>query len=275
MKRIAVCISGQIRYWEESYPLFEYWNNLFDDVKFVFFLSTWEGNSWYDKNKFPNLKITDYNFSDYDFIQDYSLHKENEVEIPEKSKKLPNSFLRAYLWNKVNLLRKKYEKENNMTFDSVMLIRNDSFIPKSILKGSATTTKLRQYNDYHFVFSVGGGFVYFEQQVNPVLFVGNDNWYCSSSKTMDLIMNLYDWMLTDKVISISCHKAPAEFFVKNNIHHLTFTANPIKLYREKPLVKNGYPTPQIMKKLIKEKGVEWIYDIVEYKDLTDKYWNYE
>ena len=82
MKKIAVCISGLVRHWEETYPLFEYWNNLYDDVEFVFFLSTWKGNTWYDKNKFPNFKITDYNFSNYEFIQDYSLHKENEVKIP-------------------------------------------------------------------------------------------------------------------------------------------------------------------------------------------------
>jgi hypothetical protein len=121
---------------------------------------------------------------------------------------------------------------------------------------------------------MGGAQIYFEQSENPVLFVGNDNWYCSSSKTMDLIMNLYDWIITKKVVSSSCHKSPAEFFIKNNIHNFTLNTAPIKLYREKPLVKNGNPTPQIMKKLIDEKGVKWIYD-VGYGDLTSIYWNYK
>ena len=40
MKKIAVCLSGQIRHWEETYPIFEHWNNLFDDVEFTFFVST-------------------------------------------------------------------------------------------------------------------------------------------------------------------------------------------------------------------------------------------
>ena len=273
MKKIAVCISGLIRYWEETYPLFEYWNEMFDDVEFTFFLSTWEGNTWYDKEKFPNITLNDCDFSKYDFIEDYSLHNQSEVDI-SKSFKLPNAILRAYLWNKVNILRKDYEDTNNMKFDSVMLIRNDMFVNKDILKYSSLVSNLKNWNDYHFVFTMGGAQIYFEQKVNSVLFVGNDNFYLSSSKTMDLIMNLYDWIITGKVTSTSCHKSPAEFFIKNNIHNFTLGSAPIKLYREEPIIKSGNPTPQVMKKLIDEKGVKWIYD-VGYGDLTSIYWNYE
>mgnify|MGYP000857548516 FL=1 len=273
MKRIAVCISGLIRYWEETYPLFEYWNEMFDDVEFTFFLSTWEGNTWYDKEKFPNITLTDYDFSKYDFIEDYSLHNQSEVDI-SKSSGLPNGILRAYLWNKVNILRKNYEDTNDVKFDSVMLIRNDMFVNKDILKYSSLVSNLKQWNDYHFVFTMGGAQTYYEQSKNPVLFIGNDNWYCSSSKTMDLIMNLYDWIITDKLTSKSCYKSPAEFFIKNNIHNFTLGSAPIKLYREEPIIKSGNPTPQVMKKLIDEKGVKWIYD-VGYGDLTSIYWNYE
>ena len=272
MKKIAVCISGLVRHWEETYPLFEYWNNLYDDVEFVFFLSTWKGNTWYDKNKFPNFKITDYNFSNYEFIQDYSLHKENEVKIPERNKKLPNTFLRAYLWMKVNLLRKKYEKNNNMTFDSVMLIRNDCFVPEDLISRSVEMSNLYEYNDYNLVFTASGGEIYYETE-RPVLFTGNDNWWLSSSKTMNIIMDLYDWMINKKLFSTSCHKAPPEFFVRNNIHNFSINSAPIKLYREEPLVKNGNPTPQFMRNLIEKIGVKEIYNI-RFQELV-KMWHYE
>jgi flavoprotein len=54
--KIAVCISGQARYWETTYKLFEHWNKIYDDVEFVFFLSTW--------------KDTGFDFSEYKFLQD-------------------------------------------------------------------------------------------------------------------------------------------------------------------------------------------------------------
>ena len=273
MKKIAVCISGLIRYWEETYPLFEHWNKMFDDVEFTFFLSTWKGDTWYDKEKFPNITLNDYDFSKYDFIEDYSLHNQSEVNI-SKSFKLPNAILRAYLWNKVNILRKNYEDTNDMKFDSVMLVRNDMFVNKAILDKCSLVPNLKQWNDYNFVFTVSGCQIYYENDKNPVLFIGNDNWYYSSSKTMDLIMNLYDWIITGKVASSSCHKSPPEFFIKNNIHNLKISGPPIKLYREEPIIKSGNPTPQVMRKLLDEKGAKWIYD-VGYEDLTSIYWNYE
>jgi hypothetical protein len=180
MKRIAVCISGLIRYWEETYPLFEYWNEMFDDVEFTFFLSTWKGDTWYDKQKFPSITLDDYDFSKYKFIEDYSLHNQSEVDIREKG--LPNGTLRAYLWNKVNVLRKDYEDTNNIKFDSVMLVRNDMFVNKDILKYSSLVSNLKEWNDYHFVFTMGGAQIYFEQSENPVLFVGNDNCFSGLDK---------------------------------------------------------------------------------------------
>ena len=59
MRKIAVCISGLVRYWEETYPLFEHWNNLYDDVEFVFFLATWKGDDvWYEEESLNWVKAS-------------------------------------------------------------------------------------------------------------------------------------------------------------------------------------------------------------------------
>jgi hypothetical protein len=42
--KIAVCISGLMQYWDITHELFKYWNEIYDDVDFVFFLSTWESD---------------------------------------------------------------------------------------------------------------------------------------------------------------------------------------------------------------------------------------
>ena len=40
--KIAVCISGLIRFWKVTESLFSRWNDFYDDVEFDFYLSTWK-----------------------------------------------------------------------------------------------------------------------------------------------------------------------------------------------------------------------------------------
>ena len=86
-------------------------------------------------------------------------------------------------------------------------------------------------------------------------------------------MNLYDWMIEDKLEVKSCHKAPVEFYFKNNIHNISTDDLP-RLFREGKLQKQHRPTPQLMRKLLDEKGVGWIYDL-PMNILEEEYWNYE
>ena len=46
------------------------------------------------------------------------------------------------------------------------------------------------------------------------------------------------------------------------------------LFREGKLQKQYRPTPQVMRKLIDEKGVDWIYDLPVHI-LEEEYWNYK
>ena len=263
MKKIAVCISGLIRYWEETYPLFEYWNEMFDGVEFVFFLSTWKGtNLWYDEERFGKLEFTEHDYSKYDFIESYSLHDEKKVNILEN--KLPASFLKHYSIQQVHKLRKKYEKENQ-TFDGIIQTRNDSFISKEILERCIS---IQDYfhKDGRYVFTPAATTI----NENGTLILPNDNFVYSNSKTMDLVMNLYN-DIHNQVFS-SCHFGEAEFYFKNNIQNIAIDQHPL-LLRESRLKKWGRPTPESMKKLIDTKGVDWIYNqIVE--DLQKNYWNY-
>jgi len=274
--KIAVCISGLIRYWKETYPLFEHWNKMFPNT-FVFFLSTWKGTDlWYEKERFGKLEFTEHDYSKYDFIESYSLHNESDVKVIGNS--LPNSWLRSYSMKQVQTLRKEYEQKHNMIFDGVFQIRNDIFISKELIQSAihccgskSEATKFFQLGK--IVLNPGGCTMFLENKINPVLFLGNDNFSFSSSKAMDKIMNLYDWMMEDKLFTKSCHKAPAEFYMKNDIHSLTMPGGFPFLFREGKLQKQHRPTPQGMRELIDTKGVKWIYDLPVHI-LEREYWDY-
>jgi hypothetical protein len=270
--KIAVCISGLIRYWEETYPLFEHWNKMFPNT-FVFFLSTWKGTDlWYDKERFGELEFTEHDYSKYDFIESYSLHNESDVKVMGNS--LPNSWLRSYSMKQVQTLRKEYEQKNNIAFDGVFQIRNDMFISKDIIQNLLYCCTLKEFQTDKVVLTPGGTSVYLQGKGVPTLFVGNDNFTLASSQTMDKIMNLYDWMTEDKLQAKSCHKAPAEFYFKNNIHSFQQPSGLMYLYREGKMKQNVGPTPQVMKKLIDERGVDWIYNLPVHI-LEQEYWNCE
>jgi len=264
MKKIAVCISGLIRYWEQTYPLFEHWNNLFDDVEFVFFLSTWKGTDlWYEKERFGNLEFTENDYSKYNFIENYSLHDEKKVNILENH--LPASFLKHYSIQQVHKLRKKYEKQNQI-FDGIIQTRNDIFISKEILQSCINI------QDY---FHKSGRYVLTPAATTTnesgALILPNDNFVYSNSKTMDFVMNLYN-DIHNQVFN-SCHLGEAEFYFKNNIQNIAIDKHPL-LFREGKLKKWGRPTPESMKELIDIKGVDWIYN-QRVEDLQQNYWSYE
>ena len=48
MKNIAVMISGHPKFFNLTYKFFQYWNKLYDNVKFDFYVSMWEND--YDKD---------------------------------------------------------------------------------------------------------------------------------------------------------------------------------------------------------------------------------
>ena len=99
--KIAVCLSGQIRYWDSTYPFFEYWNNLFEDVEFTFFVSTWNTkDQWYSKDKFGINIVDDVDFRKYGLISKFSKHNPDDVNV-STSIKLPNTNYMTYLYNEI------------------------------------------------------------------------------------------------------------------------------------------------------------------------------
>jgi hypothetical protein len=151
MKKIAVCISGLMRYWKITSKLFEYWNTLFNDVEFYFFLSAWKDVSDIPLTTTDNLSklVREENdFGKYKFLTKYKYLNYNDVsyesqphkcgEINSKGQKIDNPGFKiprlyTYALHQVSELRRSYEKENNLEFDGVIHTRNDILISKDVL----------------------------------------------------------------------------------------------------------------------------------------------
>tara|TARA_R100001163_G_C5058916_1_gene195551 strand:- start:351 stop:1172 length:822 start_codon:yes stop_codon:yes gene_type:complete len=273
MLRIAVCLSGQIRYWKEISPFFEHWNNLFDNVEFTFFVSTWNSETWVDKKFGGCIEYEDIDFTKYDFIKAHSKHDSNNAQLANKHKKPCTPYL-TYLLNKVQTLRKKYETENNFEFDGIIQTRNDIFITSELLN---LCVKLANDKPYFFNYSmftpspialdrVGG----FKGGFSIIL--SNDNFYFGSSQTMDKFMNIYTYLHTD-AIKLHTHYLQAEFFMRNNIPNIHLKKMPV-LIRDGIVKKNGRPTPDSLRKIVLERGVDWALT-TPYKQISEEYWTHK
>ena len=45
MKKVAVCIHGELRHWDITSKIFNLWNKTFDDITFEFYLATWHNHN--------------------------------------------------------------------------------------------------------------------------------------------------------------------------------------------------------------------------------------
>lgn len=140
-KKIAICISGYLRTFEECYP--SILKNIIDDNDVDIFIHTYEklGNSsgWRhtidlseDINlnfleKIPNLKVI--------VVQNWDNIKYQFEKFREFHPNVTNINVIATIFYKIfkcNELRKEYERENNIKYDLIIRMRGDQIFEKKI-----------------------------------------------------------------------------------------------------------------------------------------------
>ena len=96
----------------------------------------------------------------------------------------------------------------------------------------------------------------------------NDNFYFGSSNTMNYFRKMYDFLI-NKSFFKHTHRFQAEFFYKHNIHQVG-TGNHPFLLRYGNTIKQGRPTPESLRKMLKEKDIEWFFT-TKIGDVSKKY----
>ena len=263
MIKIAVTISGLVRYWEVTSKLFEYWNSLYDDIEFIFFLSTWKDNNvFHFKDKVKSGLLEHNDFSECKFLTAYEQIDYNEIPIKilEEHPNNPTPFY-AYALYKVQKLRRKYQNEYNFT--GVIQTRNDIFIAKSTLdsiREMCLADKKKMLVPEMFFTTTGNSVIMGETRNR--LNMPNDNFSFSHPLAMDKYAEMYhDSFISGENKETFHHFINAEQLMNKKIYNYRMDGkNPTPLIRVDSLKKDGWPTDDQLKQIIETKGIEFLYN---------------
>ena len=171
MGKVAICIAGEMRYWEIT-------KNVFNSFDADIFISTWDTNDRQDNypykfhgNKNINDEIVDglNNLVEAEFLP-------KEIE----SKFTFNIPKYWYLIHRCNILKNKQEVKENFKYDCVIVTRPDNVIEKNIIR------KIPKKLDELYVYS---------SKISPsdetFGFQTMDSLSFGTSSTMDIYSSLY------------------------------------------------------------------------------------
>jgi hypothetical protein len=204
--KIAVCLSGEVRYWDVANQFFEYWNelhrldrfNAFGELSFDFFISTWNRNI---ENVVELNSLKSYEFLDEDIEFDF-------IDANQKY---------WYLTYRSNLLKTEYELKNNLNYDLVISTRPDILIYSDTIHKLYTLCSHPNgiENRGFELFVLNGGC---DPGINNKYygFSMNDTFAAGTSATMDIYTSLYKYIyMTDDYV---LPKKPKQ--VKPNAHEV-------------------------------------------------------
>ena len=171
MSKVAICIAGEMRYWEIT-------KNIFNSLDADIFISTWDTNDRQDNypykfhgNKNINNEIVD---GLDNLIEAEFLPKEIESKFTFN---IPKYW---YLIHRCNILKNKQEVKENFKYDCVIVTRPDNVIEKNIIR------KIPKKLDELYVYS---------SKISPsdetFGFQTMDSLSFGTSSTMDIYSSLY------------------------------------------------------------------------------------
>ena len=305
--KISVMLNGHPKNLDVTQHLFKYWNTLYDDIHFDFFISIWETIN-NDYEKLSNTLTED----DLSWATKIEFLKEEDCPYDLKSH-TPGEHQPHYTYTlkKVNELRNSHYVD----YDAVLQTRCDIFLLKDTLDGIILELKGKKNENDEYnpqltnrnIFTNDGTRIYTNKN-NKGEYIQHlwttDYFFFGTPKVMDVFSNMFDYMYIHKKYNDSTlkHSFPAEYLYSRNILNmgLQYPGRQLLIrepYRfeelfDKDIIKDGsrtiynkvvhyawpkkHPTPKQMLNLIEEKGLDWIfnndntYHIFDYFENTPK-----
>ena len=125
MSKVAICIAGEMRYWEIT-------KNIFNSLDADIFISTWDTNDRQDNYPYKfhgNKNVNDEIVDGLDnLIEAEFLPKEIESKFTFN---IPKYW---YLIHRCNILKNKQEVKKNFKYDCVIVTRPDSILKKNMIR---------------------------------------------------------------------------------------------------------------------------------------------
>ena len=125
MNKVAICIAGEMRYWEIT-------KNIFNSLDADIFISTWDTNDRQDNYPYKFHGNTNINDEIVDGL-------DNLAEVEFLPKEIENKFTFNipkywYLIHRCNILKTKREVKENFKYDCVIVTRPDSILKKNMIR---------------------------------------------------------------------------------------------------------------------------------------------
>lgn len=230
-KRIAICLSGQIRSWKKCIDSWELIYKHFPNAQVDYFIHTWDENSY--PAKFGNTKETvKISQEEIDELTERLKPKKMIFEKAKSFSSLKNNaaldsspYLSQYYGVlKCARLKKQYEIENDFVYDIVVRLRFDLFINQPIFRDPYFQIQERMIYGIHYGYD-------FDRRC----FRFGDMFFFSDSMTYDILSEYYYGvhLLPDYWFDSSI---PPEFawhyYFKNNNIDLFINYWDVKLMRQ-------------------------------------------
>lgn len=243
MKKVAVCIHGQLRYWDTMSKIFNLWNSVYEDITFEFYLATWKDSKV--KNIQKNLKLNSYKeFTHDDMYKKMSPPLKYYFQNIKEARITPSyqhyySFL---LSESVNLLK----ISQNTNYKAVILIRPDIFIYSDFFKFIYNKLNFNVENETHNKTEFGDNIIYSQTGSNYIqnrLFCNKDTLFVGSVKGAYKFGQIYEDIFEKNVFPpIHLHSLQAEYLNWQRIYNKQQYQLTNELVRDKNNVKPGRPT---------------------------------
>jgi|13_taG_2_1085334.scaffolds.fasta_scaffold03682_8 hypothetical protein len=173
MKRIAICLSGETR----AFDLTKRLNSTLvetEEYTIDFFIATWDSNYTSEYLYYPNLKGCE-------------ILKEEEWEEHTNIRYKSNNFKYSFLLKKCNLLKQKYELDNNFVYDCVVISRIDVIFRQLLTGIDQFLEEQEQYDFDGLVVKANDEASYCDKNTSVL----DDNFCITNSLTSDLYTNIH------------------------------------------------------------------------------------
>jgi hypothetical protein len=236
--KIAVQLFGNLRTFKKCSPnLHKY---LLDNYDCDIFMHTWDTLDHSTKT-WHNYQIKDKNINIEKEVKKYypmmkSLKVETQKPVDMGTFKVVNREMSVFgmhsmyhSMSEANLLRQKYEKDNNIKYDFVLMIRPDILLQKKFEIDSfiENKTKKKISNSFFFAGYIAKGLVNDFKQLNAT-----DVMFFSCPKVINKILNTKDELLKNYKKNMLLKDFPPEFFFINHIEGLGFQPNFINYLKD-------------------------------------------
>lgn len=257
MKRIAVFIHGELRFWDVSSKIFSLWNKQSDEYKFDFYLATWKTE-----------KVT--NVEKYLKLENYSVHTQEEMyrEMAsplryyftniEEARGIPSyQHFYSYLVTKsVEALCKSTNK--NRKYDAAITIRPDVFANVDVFKFFESKFNFTKKAEFNNTVPFGDSVIYSQSGTTycqDSLFCGNDTMFIGSLNGIKTFGDIYNDIFRKQVFPpYHLHKLQAEYIHWKGMYNSKAVELFPKLIRPQDNVKPGWPTQKALEVILEKYG---------------------